>query len=65
MKVDTNKIDIKSEIEKLYHMIFTDNFTSKDAEVLIMDVVYIEHPQRYKKKLIKACSLFDDNVKYD
>lgn len=65
MKVDTNKIDVKSEIEKLYHMIFTDNFTSKDAEVLIMDVVYIEYPQRYKKKLIKACSLFDDNVKYD
>lgn len=65
MKVDTNKIDVKSEIEKLYHMIFTDNFTSKDAEVLIMDVIYIEHPQRYKKKLIKACSLFDDNVKYD
>ena len=46
-------------------MIFTDNFTSKDAEVLIMNVVYIEYPQRYKKKLIKACSLFDDNVKYD
>lgn len=59
------EVDVNSEIEKLYHMIFIDTFSNKDVEVITMDLVYIEYPKKYKNILIKACSLFDDNAKYD